>query len=241
MKKTLSLLGMGLMLALGVAGNAEANHDQCQAELVGPRGYVLNVVQGYGYDRREACRDAMRSCQRLRMNGRHIGRRLLQCRIVQPMVTRVCSARVARPGIGHGPIGRPGRGPFGHPGRLGEFTASATGLAGTGVYDQACNRALMQCSRSLRHGGPGRGHGPRPLVCIADNGQVSRGRIGGHHGGGHHGGGHGPVVIPSRPDRGGQGPDVVRPRPGRNNEPIPTPPRRGGRDGGRGGRGGHQH
>lgn len=151
MKKLMSLLGLGLLVLVS-ANSAEA--AQCRAELKEPRGRVLEVLPGYGYTRPAACQDAMRNCQRARMNGRHARMsRLLRCEVVQPLVTRACTARPEVFGRGLPRV----------------FRAQATGPFGSGVKAHACQKALKKCISSVP-----RVRGSRIVKCVADNGATAR-------------------------------------------------------------------
>ena len=136
------LVVFGLMIGMFVAEKAKA--DSCEYELVTRRGLVIDRIHvGSRYmTRYDACKEADRECRaekkyRERLNRR--GRKGLSCqkvRVRRPerrgrrVVTRSCTYLFDRK--------NPRR-------QDNHYTATETGVAGTGVKARACEKALEMC------------------------------------------------------------------------------------------------
>ena len=130
MKALLSLAV--LFLTFTIAAESEA--ASCVAKQRNRHGDVIRTFHGYGWDKREACADARRSCKRVVNNNR---RPADYCTVEKrrghryQTVTRTCSVSL-----------------YGKRGRfLRQFTARATGYRGYGVKAKACQKARMRCQR----------------------------------------------------------------------------------------------
>ena len=162
MKTILSVVTLVLMFT---TLNTEAEAANCKVELKNGRGRLLETFRGFGYDRFDACQDAKQDCRRVKRSG-YYRARVLTCEVkrsqVNRMVHKTCSAEMT--------------GPRGH--RVFQtFLGQASGVRGSGVKAQACQRALRQCRQAKRRSG--RVH----AVCTADNGR----------------GGYSPVPAPRNP------------------------------------------
>jgi hypothetical protein len=138
-KLLIALFVMGLSMAVSTAAEAAS----CNANLVRGNGQIGRTFSGWGYERREACRDARRQCNR----------RLSEIRMRRPHARAYCEVdrrdhrqRVTRSCTAERRSFRGGRGGWDRHVRT--FFGQATGRRGTGVRRQACNNAMRQCQRS---------------------------------------------------------------------------------------------
>lgn len=134
MKALISVIALVMTMA---AYSAEAQANSCTVLMKNQRGLTVQTFNSWGYDRRDACQQAKRQCERAIWNGnRHPGARL-RCEVAQygggygQQVTRRCSTQLI------GPRGR----------TIQHFTGRATGQVRTGVKAKACRNALRQCNR----------------------------------------------------------------------------------------------
>lgn len=132
MKALISIMALVMTMA---AYSNDAQARSCTVLMKNQRGLTVNSFNGWGYDRREACRQATRQCERAVWNGNRPGQ--LYCEIALNgggyghQVTRNCSTQLI------GPRGR----------TIEYFQARATGQVRTGVKQQACRKALRKCNR----------------------------------------------------------------------------------------------
>ena len=139
-----TLLGLVCFMTMAMTFSSTAKADSCVYELVTRRGMVIDTIRVNSryMTRHDACREAERDCRqekkyRERLNRR--GRKGLTCekvRVRRPhrranrTVTRSCTYMFDRK----------------NPSRRDQFyTASATGVRGSGVKARACDKALELC------------------------------------------------------------------------------------------------
>ncbi len=131
----MKVFGLAILLTLGLF-SANASAESCTALLKDNRGYTLNTFNSWGYDRRDACRNARSNCERMRRNGPYNGRNL---RCVVPnhgggnghRITRSCSSSLVDR---YNRVRR-------------RFTGRASGYGENQVRQAACRAALRQCNR----------------------------------------------------------------------------------------------
>ncbi|MFT6633273.1 MAG: hypothetical protein ACJAS4_003243 [Bacteriovoracaceae bacterium] len=172
MKTILTALVLTVMTTMVTSSSAEA--AQCKVELENGRGRILEVFNGYGYNRQDACQEAKRDCRRTIRSG-YYRARILNCNVVQPrrrMVQKSCSASLI------GPRGR----------TIEHFLGQASGPQGSGVQAQACERAARQCNTYKQRTG-------RYRAQCEVQGSRGNGRIGSGNG---NGGRHIPTPPPRR-------------------------------------------
>jgi hypothetical protein len=150
MKAFLSLIV--LTLAMMASGRAEA--AQCSVELENGRGRIVDTFRGYGYDRQDACWEAKRECRQAIRAG-YYRARILNCNVVQPrnrrIVTKSCNSSLVNP------RGR----------TIQVFFGTASGIRGTGVKAEACQKAQRQCRRFKERNGRYR------ATCISERGGIN--------------------------------------------------------------------
>lgn len=134
MKALISVIALVITMA-GYSSEASANN--CTALMKNQNGRTVDTFNAWGYDRREACQQAKRQCERAIWNGHRYPGARLRCEIAQrgggygQQVTRRCSTSLI------GPRGR----------TIQYFQAQAHGQRRTGVKQQACRKALRKCNR----------------------------------------------------------------------------------------------
>lgn len=132
----MTILTLGSMFAM-----SDAEAARCTIDLVNGRGRTVDSFVGYGYDRRDACREAHIDCRDAKRSGYYRARHLT----CEPrrgdnrqMVQRTCNARLT--------------GPRGYR-TIMTFTGRASGVRGNGVKQQACQRAMRQCRQYKERSG----------------------------------------------------------------------------------------
>jgi hypothetical protein len=112
---------------------------QCRSRMVTRRGRTLRSFMGFGRNKQQARRKAMRKCRKALKRRQNDGRnRMAECRVTckrrggRNMVIRSCGVdRVTRRGR-----------------TIQTHVAQARGPRGTGVKQKACNKARKQCQRN---------------------------------------------------------------------------------------------
>lgn len=134
MKALISVVALVVSMA---AFSTEASASSCTVLMKNQRGHTVDTFNSRAYDRRSACQQAKRQCERSIWNGnrRHSSR--LRCQVAQRggnygrQVTKKCSTSL---------IGKRGR-------TIQYFQAKAKGQARTGVKAKACRKALRKCNQ----------------------------------------------------------------------------------------------